>query len=122
VIDYRETRHAVRSIAIIVVALALCSDVNGTCQGFPPPFKTLKPALLYRNARYGFCLALPANSAGYKVLTDRWSGDAIGGESRPKLVIRNPRWADENPYEDIPIQVFTPAQWLAVYSGEFNCG
>ncbi len=110
----------VRSITIIVVALALCSAVNGTCQGSPPPSKTLKTPLLYRNATYGFCLALPANWAGFKVLTDRWSGAAVGGESGPKLVIRNPRWTDESPHEDIPILVFTPAQRRAVYSGEFN--
>lgn len=110
----------VRSIAIIVVALALCSAANGTCQGSPPPSKPLKTPLVYRNIEYGFCLALPANWAGFKVLTDRWSGAAVGGESGPKLVIRNPRWTDEDPYEDIPILVFTPAQWRAVDSGEFN--
>jgi hypothetical protein len=110
----------VRSIAIIVLALELCSADRGTCQGSQPPSKTLKTPLLYRNARFGFCLALPENWAGFKVLTDRWSGDSANGESGPKFVIRNPRWTDENPYEDIPILVFTPAQWRAVDSGEFN--
>jgi len=109
----------VRPIAIIVLALALCSADRGTCQGSPPPSKTLKTPLLYRNARFGFCLALPAEWVGFKVLTDRWSGDG-NGESGPKLIVRNPRWTQEKPYQDIPILVFTLAQWRAIENGEFN--
>ena len=67
----------VRSIAIIVLALALSSAVSGTCQGSPPSSKTLKTPLVYRNAKYGFCLALPAGWAGFKVLTDLERG-AVG--------------------------------------------
>jgi hypothetical protein len=36
------------------------------------------------------------------------------------LIIRNPRWTDDNPYQDIPILVFTSAQWRDVDSGEFS--
>jgi hypothetical protein len=110
----------VRPIAIVVLALALSPAVSGTCQGSPPPLKRLKPPLVYRNAEYGFCLALPAGWAGFKVLTARWSGDGNGDESGPRFTIRNPRWSEEKPYQDIPILVFTPAQWRAVDSGEFN--
>jgi hypothetical protein len=97
----------------------LCSAVSGTCQGSPPPSKTLKTPLVYRNAEYGFCLALPAGWAGFKVLTDPWYGDD-NVESGPKFTIRNPRWTKESPYQDIPILVFTLAQWRAVESGDFN--
>ncbi len=109
----------VRPIAIVVLALALCSAVSGTCQGSSPPSKTLKTPLVYRNAEYGFCLALPAGWAGFKVLTDPWYGDN-NVESGPTFTIRNPRWTKENPYQDIPILVFTPEQWRKVASGEFN--
>jgi len=54
------------------------------------------------------------------VLTARWYGDGNGDESGPRLTLRNPRWSEEKPYQDIPILVFTPAQWRAVDSGEFN--
>jgi hypothetical protein len=109
----------VRPIAIVVLALVLSSAVSGTCQGSPPSSKTLKTPLVYRNAKYSFCLALPAGWAGFKVLTDSWYGDN-NVESGPKFTIRNPRWTKESPYQDIPILVFTPAQWRAVDSGEFN--
>jgi hypothetical protein len=110
----------VRSIGKIVLALALCSALGGACQESPHPAKTLKTPLVYRNAKYGFCLALPASWAGFKVLTVRWSGNGKAGESGPKLVIRNPRWTEKKPYQDIPILVFTPAQWRAIVNGEFN--
>jgi len=110
----------VRSIAIVVLALALCSAVSGVCQESQLPAKGLKTPLIYRNAKYGFCLALPSDWAGFKVLGVRWSGNRKDGESGPKLVIRNPRWTKEKPYQDIPILVFSPAQWRAIENGEFN--
>jgi hypothetical protein len=33
---------------------------------------------------------------------------------RPQLLIRNPKWTEEKPYQDIPIMVFTPAEWQQV--------
>jgi hypothetical protein len=110
----------VRPIAIVVLALALCSAVSGHCQGSPFPDRTLKTPLVYRNAEYDFCLALPAGWAGFKVLSLRWSGNGKDGESGPKLVVRNPRWTEKKPYQDIPILVFTPEQWRAIENGEFN--
>jgi hypothetical protein len=76
--------------------------------------------VVYRNTKYGFCLAMPSDWAGFKVLGVRWSGNGKVGESGPKLVIRNPRWTEKKPYQDIPILVFTPAQWRAIANGEFN--
>ena len=108
----------VRSIATVALALALSS--GGICQGPPPSPKTLKTPLVYRNVEYGFCLPLPTDWVGFKVLTERWSGGLSGDKSGPKFIIRNPRWTEEQPYQDIPILVFTPAQWRAVDSGEFN--
>ena len=109
----------VRSIVKVVLALALCSAVGGFCQESLPA-KPLKTPLVYRNSKYGFCLALPSDWAGFKVLSVRWSGNGKDGESGPRLVIRNPRWTVEKPYQDIPILVFTPAQWRSIENGEFN--
>ena len=116
VIIITEDKACVQSIAIIVVALALCSAaVNGTCQVSTTIENAEDSAALPQCHVRFLLLALPA-SAGFKVLTDRWSGAAAGGESGLQAVIRNSRWTDESPYEDIPILVFTPAQWRAVYS------
>jgi hypothetical protein len=110
----------VRSIGKIVLALALCFGVNGFGEETQRPAKSLKTPLIYRNAKYGFCLALPSDWAGFKVLGVRWSGNGKAGESGPRLVLRNPRWTGKKPYQDIPILVFTPAQWRAIANGEFN--
>ncbi|MGA9584719.1 MAG: hypothetical protein WBQ95_05280 [Terracidiphilus sp.] len=109
----------VRPISIVVLALVTCYASIGPCQ--QPSYKMLKTQLLYRNAEYGFCLALPAGWSGFHVLTERWGGDGNGeSESGPRLVVRNPRWTKEKPYQDIPILVFTSAQWRSVDSGEFS--
>jgi hypothetical protein len=110
----------IRSIAIVALALALCSAAGNAYQESLPFAKTLKTPLAYRSTRYSFCLALPGDWAGFKVLTTRWSGNGKQRESGPKLVIRNPRWTEKNPYQDIPILVFTSAQWRAIENEEFN--
>jgi squalene-hopene/tetraprenyl-beta-curcumene cyclase len=73
--------------------------------------------VVYRNARYGFCVDLPARWAGYEVIEEKWeSGPASGGApaSGLKLRFRSPRWTKDAPREDIPILVFTTAQWRRV--------
>ena len=110
-----------RPFAMVVLALALSSAASGVCQDSGSPSKTLKTPLVYRNAEYGFCLALPAGWDGFKVLADHWRGNGNGSEETgPLLTIRNPRWTEDEPYQDIPILVFTFEQWHKVDSGEFN--
>lgn len=73
--------------------------------------------VVYRNADYGFCFDLPATWAGYKVVEEKWEGDAASGRvsaSGPRLLFRSPRWTEADPREDIPILVFTTAQWKLV--------
>jgi len=73
--------------------------------------------VVYRNAQYGFCVDLPARWAGYEVIEEKWeSGTASGGApaSGLKLRFRSPRWTKDDPREDIPILVFTTAQWRLV--------
>jgi hypothetical protein len=72
--------------------------------------------IVYRNAQYGFCVSLPASWRGYTILTDKWEGYSMTKantlvESGPVLRIRNPAWTEADPHEDIPIMVFTRAQW-----------
>lgn len=38
----------------------------------------------------------------------------------PKLLIRNPHWTEENPWEDIPIMIFTHPQWKLVKDGSLD--
>jgi hypothetical protein len=73
--------------------------------------------LVYRNAQYGFCFLLPADWKGYTIVADTWSGTVLDTEQKeggPQLLIRNPKWTKGDPYQDIPIMIFTPSQWKFV--------
>jgi hypothetical protein len=108
-------------IAAVALVLALCSVARGACGESLFPAKALETRLVYRNTEYGFCFALPADWNGFKVIASRWTGNGNGSsESGPKFIVRNPRWTPKKPYQDIPILVFTPAQWRAIENEEFN--
>jgi len=72
----------------------------------------------YRNKEYGFRFTLPGSWKGYRVLWLEWHGGVRardGSEEHslhgPKLVIRHPKWTQEDPREDMPIMIFTISQW-----------
>jgi len=111
------------SISIVFLALVMLSPLRDAGQASSPPPTPLQTPLLYRNIEYGFCIALPSDWRGFKVVTKSWDGGGENGhkaETGPMLIIRHPRWTDDNPYQDIPILVFTPAQWRDVDPGEFS--
>ncbi|MGB6689592.1 MAG: hypothetical protein WBE76_17290 [Terracidiphilus sp.] len=54
-------------------------------------------------------------------MTSQWDGGAPGeprSEKGPAISIRHPKWTEDNPYEDIPILIFTRAQWRLVEKDE----
>src|SRR5580693_2720160 len=68
----------------------------------------------YRNTRYGFTFSLPPEWKGYTIVTEQWeASDAQKGtvERGPIVCIRHRDWSKETPRQDIPIMVFTLAQW-----------
>jgi hypothetical protein len=80
---------------------------------------------------YGFKIRLPETWAGYSIIEEEWEGYALddegnaveeGSETGPLVLIRHPEWTGENPRQDIPVMVFTHAQWEALQSGEFHIG
>jgi hypothetical protein len=125
-------------LALAVTSLLVCTLVQTGCSGAPdeedepatPPApaastKHAAPAtnLTYHNPQYGFCFALPMNWRGYSVLPEQWrgliltSGQVVHG---PQLLLRNPLWTESERFQDIPIMVFTPAQWKQVDSVEMS--
>jgi len=84
--------------------------------------------VLYQNAQYNFKFYLPANWQGYSVLAQQWTGQAylpdlnkaVETEHGPTIVLRNPQWTAGNPWQDIPILVFTRKQWKANRKGRFS--
>jgi hypothetical protein len=90
-----------------------------------PP--TTRPAISieYRNTEYGFSFSLPVNWKGYSIITDTWRGYTNGQsdvtvEQGPIISIRHPQWTSENPRQDIPIMVFTLAQWNSLQQGDYS--
>jgi len=59
-------------------------------------------------------------------VTDQWEGTAIGAAkiaaTGPLLSIRHPKWTSQNPRQDIPIMVFTLAQWNSLQQDKFHIG
>ncbi|MGA8440510.1 MAG: hypothetical protein WB762_25625 [Candidatus Sulfotelmatobacter sp.] len=79
--------------------------------------------LLYKNTRYGFSFALPQTWKGYAILTDKWEGgDPEKGsvEHGAVIFIRHPDWTKEKPRQDIPIMIFTVAQWDSIEHGNLS--
>ena len=85
----------------------------------------VREPIVYNNTDYGFNFSLPDNWQGYLIMNDTWSGTALTtstAQSGPKLLIRNPKWTAADPYEDLPILVFTIAQWESYQKEDFSIG
>ncbi len=79
-------------------------------------------SITYKNTEYGFNFSLPANWQGYSVVEGTWNGNPLTNttaQSGPKLLIRNPKWTQAAPYEDLPILVFTISQWNSYLAENF---
>ena len=73
----------------------------------------------YNNTQYGFIFSLPVDWNGYEIYQGVWTGCPVTGCVKPYTVgpiisSRNPNWTSQNPYEDIPVMVFTLDQWSQV--------
>lgn len=81
----------------------------------------------YENTEYGFRFSLPESWKGYSVIENEWEGftpdepDKIT-ETGPVIYIRHPQWTKETPRQDIPIMVFTIAQWDLMNKDGFHIG
>lgn len=90
------------------------------------PSGTSVPSIIeYQNTEYGFSFSLPVIWKGYSIITDTWQGynngnSGITVEQGPIISIRHPLWTSENPYQDIPIMVFTLAQWNSLQQGDYS--
>lgn len=89
----------------------------------PKPLSDL--ALRYYNAQYDFTFFLPASWQGFSVLPGEWSGQKyieatdkmVIAERGPEISLRHPRWQAGEHWQDIPIRIFTRAQWEEYHHG-----
>lgn len=84
-------------------------------------------SIVYENNQYGFRFALPESWEGYGIVTEKWEDISSGGKTGDKVVetgpvinIRHPLWTSQNPRQDIPIMIFTLAQWESLQKGEIH--
>ncbi len=84
-----------------------------------------KSTLTYSNKEYGFNFTLPSDWKGYTIVKGTWEGTSLTGKQSSKvtqkgteLLLRNPKWTKKNPYQDIPIMVFTKKQWKLIEKEE----
>ena len=79
---------------------------------------------IYSNKDYGFAFTLPNTWANYSIVKNTWEGSPVNTKSKketgPKLLIRNPKWTEALPYQDIPVLVFTLAEWSTYEKGNFS--
>lgn len=106
-------------IAFAVLLTTGCGSLNAPNQPSSLPVR-------YRNAQYDLTFFLPAGWRGYSVsimqLEDEKYSPAedkqIPVGHTPMITLRHPQWQASAPYQDIPILVFTRAQWDALHHGE----
>ena len=124
--------RTISSRALLTTAILMCAGMiflplQGLAQGQTAhPSTSAKPdskSVVYVNKQYGFRFYLPGSWKGYSILVDKWEGRLIAkqgdeapsqAESGPKISIRHPLWSSSDPRQDIPIMIFTPAQWKLI--------
>ena len=106
------------------LAALLLSDT-----GAATPTAPTAPSIIYNNTQYGFKFTLPRSWENYSILTDKWEGTSMIGmqdnpviETGPMIIIRHPQWTSQRPRQDIPIMIFTLAQWNKLQNGELSVG
>jgi hypothetical protein len=72
--------------------------------------------IVYHNKEYDFTFFLPASWQRYSVLIQQWNGEDYSHDAM--IILRNPQWKANNPYQDIPVLVFTRSQWDALNHGK----
>ncbi len=87
-------------------------------------------AVEYKNTQYGFLISLPDSWKDFSVILDEWEGNSMNGngqnqtvtEKGPLISVRHPDWDYKAPRQDIPIMVFTIAQWNDMQALKFHIG
>jgi hypothetical protein len=111
------------------------SLVNGTLVAMPGAdflcvrLQDFAPNVVsYTNPKYGLKFRLTPDWRGYKVISKRWQGTTYSARTDQTkvvargawIILRHPLWSKSQPYQDIPIMVFTRKQWEDYHHGKFS--
>ncbi len=121
---YYETRQTTspQSSGIPLGAVATTTISSSTATSSAPVGQTTaSTSVVYQNSQYGFNFLLPADWQGYSIVNKTWSGSGTSEQgiiaTGTELLVRNPNWTTADRYEDIPVMIFTLAQWNAYNAG-----
>lgn len=136
----KRSNRALLSLLIFIVAiyLALQSQAAPPRQAQPQTFAQpanrsgpstprTKKSVVYFEKKYGFRFFLPKSWKGYSILVEEWTGRPVTEEAEsktqhpetgPEIIVRHPLWTDDHPRQDIPIMIFTHAQWKLIHNHE----
>jgi hypothetical protein len=97
-----------------------------SCHSVDTPNGWSSLPLRCHNAQYGLTFLLPTSWQGYSFLIQQWDGETYLSAADKLITVghglaitlRHPRWQASAPYQDIPILVFTRAQWDALHQGK----
>lgn len=93
---------------------------NKTATSGVSPSPTAVSSSTYQNNQYGFSIALPDSWKGYTVLNSQWEGRGVATSNvttRGSIItLRHPQWTATASRKDMPVMIFTPAQWALVQS------
>jgi hypothetical protein len=113
-------------ILIFSVSLFGCAKEKKDQQATPQPNEAADKQTIYKNPQYGFTFTLTDTWQGYTIVSEKWEGLGIGSEeivaTGPEISIRHPQWTKDNPRQDIPIMIFTLAQWQDLQQEKFHIG
>ena len=133
----RRTTVAGAMAFFAVVVLAGCATQNSgqmspnaspTAKATATPVSTptATTSITYANTQFGFTFTLPSSWSGYTIVNGTWQGwSSASGEvvqTGPLLSIRHPLWSAAKTRQDIPILIYTLAQWTALGMDVFNMG
>ena len=112
-------KHVESLVWILLVCATGCGTTKMTSQpsGLPPR---------YHNAQYGLTFFLPVSWRGYSVSVEQLEDTTYSAAEdkqivvghTPMITLRHPQWQTNELYQDIPILVFSRAQWDALHHGE----
>lgn len=102
-------------------------DTNGTAT---TTGNTVVTGVQYKNTEYGFSFALPDGWKDYTIIEDEWEGYSLTNNSQTQIIsetgplisIRHPDWEYKSPRQDVPVMVFTIAQWNDMQADKFHIG
>ncbi len=120
-----QSKQTVISVLILIIVLGFIaflfsatSKISKTDNEVPAV-----SSVAYNNTDYGFTFSLPLTWKGYSIVESTWRGSSAtvaDGEAGPMIAIRNPNWTEAIHHEDIPVVIFTIAQWNSYVAEEFS--